>query len=53
VLDLTRLSAEQRGIVLAGDGPLLVIAGPGSGERFRHARGDRDSFMWWLSADQP
>ena len=32
MLDLTRLSAEQRGIVLAGDGPLLVIAGPGSGK---------------------
>lgn len=32
MLDLTRLSAEQRGVVLAGDGPLLVIAGPGSGK---------------------
>jgi DNA helicase II / ATP-dependent DNA helicase PcrA len=32
VLDLSRLSAEQRQIVLAGDGPLLVVAGPGSGK---------------------
>src|SRR5438132_1537252 len=32
VLDLSRLSAEQRQVVLAGDGPLLVLAGPGSGK---------------------
>jgi DNA helicase-2/ATP-dependent DNA helicase PcrA len=32
VLDLSRLSAEQRAVVLAPDGPLLVVAGPGSGK---------------------
>lgn len=32
VLDLTRLSPAQRAVVLAGDGPLLVVAGPGSGK---------------------
>jgi DNA helicase-2/ATP-dependent DNA helicase PcrA len=32
VLDLGRLSAEQRAVVLAPDGPLLVVAGPGSGK---------------------
>jgi DNA helicase-2/ATP-dependent DNA helicase PcrA len=31
-LDLSRLSAQQRRVVLAGDGPLVVIAGPGSGK---------------------
>lgn len=32
VLDLTRLSPAQQAVVLAGDGPLLVVAGPGSGK---------------------
>jgi DNA helicase II / ATP-dependent DNA helicase PcrA len=32
VPDFSRLSAEQRRVVLAGDGPLLVMAGPGSGK---------------------
>jgi DNA primase catalytic core len=32
VLDLSRLSAAQRRVALAGDGPLLVLAGPGSGK---------------------
>jgi DNA helicase II / ATP-dependent DNA helicase PcrA len=32
VLDLSRLSPEQRRAVLAGDGPLLIVAGPGSGK---------------------
>lgn len=32
MLDLSRLSAEQRQAVLAGDGPLLIVAGPGSGK---------------------
>src|SRR5690242_15667424 len=32
MLDLSRLSPEQQRIVLAGDGPLLVMAGPGSGK---------------------
>jgi DNA helicase-2/ATP-dependent DNA helicase PcrA len=32
VLDLSRLSGEQRAAVLAGDGPLLILAGPGSGK---------------------
>ncbi len=32
MLDLSRLSAEQRRAVLAGDGPLLIVAGPGSGK---------------------
>lgn len=31
-LDLSRLSSEQRQAVLAGDGPLSIIAGPGSGK---------------------
>ena len=32
MLDLSRLSSEQRQAVLAPDGPLLIIAGPGSGK---------------------
>ena len=32
MLDLSRLSPEQRQAVLAGDGPLLIVAGPGSGK---------------------
>lgn len=32
MLDLSRLSAEQRQVVLAPDGPLLIVAGPGSGK---------------------
>jgi len=32
MLDLSRLSAEQRDVVLAPDGPLLIVAGPGSGK---------------------
>ena len=32
MFDVSRLSAEQRRVVLAGDGPLLVVAGPGSGK---------------------
>jgi len=32
VLDLSRLSSEQRQAVLAPDGPLLIVAGPGSGK---------------------
>jgi len=32
VLDLTRLSDQQRTIVLAPEGPLLVVAGPGCGK---------------------
>lgn len=32
MLDLSRLSPEQRRAVLAGDGPLLIVAGPGSGK---------------------
>jgi DNA helicase-2/ATP-dependent DNA helicase PcrA len=32
MLDLSRLSIEQRHVVLAPDGPLLIIAGPGSGK---------------------
>jgi len=32
VLDLSRLSSEQREVVLAPDGPLLIVAGPGSGK---------------------
>jgi len=31
-LDLSRLSLDQRRAVLAGDGPLLIVAGPGSGK---------------------
>lgn len=32
MLDLSRLSSAQRQAVLAGDGPLLILAGPGSGK---------------------
>jgi len=32
VLDLSRLTSEQRQAVLAPDGPLLIVAGPGSGK---------------------
>ncbi len=32
MLDLSRLSPAQRQAVLAGDGPLLILAGPGSGK---------------------
>ena len=32
MLDLSRLSPEQRRAVLVGDGPLLIVAGPGSGK---------------------
>jgi len=32
VLDLSRLSPAQRQAVMAGDGPLLIVAGPGSGK---------------------
>jgi len=32
VLDLSRLTSEQRQAVLALDGPLLIVAGPGSGK---------------------
>lgn len=32
MLDLSRLSPEQRQAVVAGDGPLLIVAGPGSGK---------------------
>jgi DNA helicase-2/ATP-dependent DNA helicase PcrA len=32
VLDLSRLSSAQRQAVVAGDGPLLIVAGPGSGK---------------------
>ena len=32
MLDLARLSPEQRRVVLADSGPLLVLAGPGSGK---------------------
>lgn len=32
MLDLSRLAAEQRRAVLAPDGPLLIVAGPGSGK---------------------
>src|SRR5918911_2744424 len=32
MLDLSRLSREQSQAVLAGDGPLLIVAGPGSGK---------------------
>jgi DNA helicase-2/ATP-dependent DNA helicase PcrA len=32
VLDLSKLSPEQRGAVLAPPGPLAIIAGPGSGK---------------------
>src|SRR5438552_2518991 len=32
MLDLSRLTVEQRQAVLAGDGPLLIVAGPGSGK---------------------
>ena len=32
MLDLSQLSLEQRQAVLAGDGPLLIVAGPGSGK---------------------
>lgn len=32
MLDLSRLSPGQRRVVLAGDGPLLILAGPGSGK---------------------
>ena len=32
MLDLSRLSSEQRQAVLAPDGPLLIVAGPGSGK---------------------
>lgn len=32
MFDLSRLSPEQREAVLAGDGPLQILAGPGSGK---------------------
>ena len=32
MLDLTRLTEQQRKIVLAPDGPMLVLAGPGCGK---------------------
>ena len=32
MLDLSRLSAEQRQAVIAPNGPLLILAGPGSGK---------------------
>ena len=32
MLDLSHLSSEQRDVVLALDGPILVLAGPGSGK---------------------
>src|SRR5437899_12008038 len=32
MLDLSRLSNAQRECAIAGDGPLLVVAGPGSGK---------------------
>ena len=32
MLDLSRLTAQQRQAVTAGDGPLVILAGPGSGK---------------------
>ena len=32
MLDLSRLSPAQREAVVAGDGPMLIVAGPGSGK---------------------
>jgi len=32
VLDLSRFNPTQRTAILAGDGPLLIVAGPGSGK---------------------
>src|SRR5579884_2624914 len=32
MLDLSRLTDEQRRVVLAPDGPIAVVAGPGSGK---------------------
>src|SRR5919202_5286246 len=32
MLDLSRLSPAQRQAVVAGDGPLLIVAGPGAGK---------------------
>ena len=32
MLDLSRFTPEQRQVVVAPDGPLLVLAGPGSGK---------------------
>src|SRR5579884_2099937 len=32
LLDLSRLTVEQRQAVMAGDGPLVIVAGPGSGK---------------------
>jgi DNA helicase-2/ATP-dependent DNA helicase PcrA len=32
MLDLSRLSPAQREAVMAGDGPMLIVAGPGSGK---------------------
>src|SRR5438094_3233527 len=32
MLELSRLTPEQREVVLIGDGPVLVLAGPGSGK---------------------
>ena len=32
VLDLSRLGPEQRRAVMAPDGPLVMVAGPGSGK---------------------
>ena len=50
MLDLGRLSAEQRAVVLAPDGPLLVVAGPGSGKttgvtRFAETKNSRSKWL--------
>lgn len=47
-MDWSRFSEQQRDVILAGDGPLSILAGPGSGKtttlagRIAYLVGDRD-----------
>ncbi|MBV9899274.1 MAG: ATP-dependent helicase [Chloroflexi bacterium] len=47
-MDLSRFTAQQRDVIVAGDGPLSILAGPGSGKtttlagRIAHLVSERD-----------
>ena len=47
-MDWSRFSAQQRAVITAGDGPLSILAGPGSGKtttlagRVAYLVGERD-----------